>query len=236
MQKRDIQKEILARLLGAQSLRYRDARPDEVENDLYNYHLQFLVQKGLVEKEDARYRLTDAGQKYVFETRPIAVGGREADLFKVCVLDIVCDISGDKILVLNQERKREPFYGKKGILGGPIKKGEFVLDAAKRNLELETGLIGDFRILGSVRSLIKVEEDESIFSDALYYIGLATSFSGELKNTDFGDNFWSDLDTIIADEEHSRSRSKCVVDTLKNLRSFLDQKEPLFYKEEIYFL
>lgn len=57
MGKRDIQSEILSKLLTAETLRYSEARPENVESDLYNYHLKFLIQKGLVEKNDNGYSL-----------------------------------------------------------------------------------------------------------------------------------------------------------------------------------
>ncbi len=43
--KRNIQNAILAKIRIENGLRYRDARPDDedIENDLYNYHLQMLV-------------------------------------------------------------------------------------------------------------------------------------------------------------------------------------------------
>ena len=41
-----IQNHILSRLKNAKSLRYSEMQPGAIPNDLYNYHLQFLVKKG----------------------------------------------------------------------------------------------------------------------------------------------------------------------------------------------
>ena len=60
-----IQNEILTNFIGAKSLRYSEARPEGLENDLYNYHLQFLVKKGFLEKTNAKYALTKVGKQYV---------------------------------------------------------------------------------------------------------------------------------------------------------------------------
>ena len=45
-----IQNRIISKLKNAASLRYSELWPEKVPNDLFNYHLQFLVKKGYVDK------------------------------------------------------------------------------------------------------------------------------------------------------------------------------------------
>ena len=178
--KRDIQLHILTRLLSALSLRYTEARPLDTPNDLYNYHLQFLVKKGLVKKEKNKYSLTAAGIKYVAETRPLSPSGIEPDRFKVNVWTIVFKKEKGKLMVLNQLRRRHPFYGETGIMGGSVKKGESIAMAAKRKLREETGLEADFKLVGVVRKMI-FQNGNELFSDILFYVCISHTSSGDLR-------------------------------------------------------
>lgn len=53
----DIQNHIISKLKNADTLRYRDLKPETAANDLFNYHLKALVQKDIVTKNSASTRM-----------------------------------------------------------------------------------------------------------------------------------------------------------------------------------
>ena len=61
-----IQRDIIARLKNADSLRFSQLKPhQDIPNDLYNYHLKQLIGDGLIEKIETRYQLSAAGKQHV---------------------------------------------------------------------------------------------------------------------------------------------------------------------------
>ena len=49
----DVQKKILIKLLSSDQLKYSKIKPNNIANDLFNYHLQFLLKKGLIKKTES---------------------------------------------------------------------------------------------------------------------------------------------------------------------------------------
>ena len=146
-----IQNHILSRLKNAKSLCYSDIQPEKIPNDLYNYHLQFLVKKGLVVKSDDGYFLSEIGIKHVAD--PYSTNDAITSLFKINVITIVSRVNNKKIEILNQIRKSNPSYGKVGVMGGVVLKGELIEPAATRKLKQETGLEANFKLIGCAVSI-----------------------------------------------------------------------------------
>lgn len=90
-----IQNHILSKLKNAKSLRYSDMQLEKIPNDLYNYHLQFLVKKGLVNKLNDGYCLSELGIKHVAD--PYPTNDAITSLFKINVITIVSRINNKKI-------------------------------------------------------------------------------------------------------------------------------------------
>ncbi len=234
MKKHDIQMHILRKLITADSgLRYRDMKPEEIENDLYNYHLKYLVRDGYVSHEHSLYFLTDDGKKYVEDIAPLDPIGNVSELFRVNVLAGVIRKHGHTIEILNQHRKRHPYYGDTGIIGGTVRKGERIVDAASRKLFDETGLTGEFRLLGVIRKL-RYKPNGELFTDIFFHVCFTDEYYGDLKeSTDFGDNYWLDLESSIQMERDSSMGSIELANVLEKLRIVEYKEIPVFYVEEI---
>lgn len=233
MPKHKIQLHILKNLLNSDSgLRYRDMKLPDIENDLYNYHLQYLLKEEVISKKDTLYFLTDKGKKYVEDILPLDPLGQTSELFRVNVLCGVIRKVDGKIQVLNQLRKRHPYFGDTGIIGGAVRKGEKIIDAASRKLQDETGLTADFKFIGVIRKM-RYKSDGELFTDILFHVCFTENFEGELKNkTEFGENFWLDLNSSIKAENKSVMGSLELVKILKLLKK-VDYKDiPNFYVEE----
>ncbi len=225
-----IQNHILLKLKNAKALRYSELRPGKVPNDLFNYHLQFLVQKGVIDRAEDGYSLSDIGIKYVANPHPAGEG--IADLFKVNVITIVSRVVDGKIEVLNQIRKSNPSYGKVGVMGGVVLKGELIESAATRKLEEETGLDAEFKLIGYERRIMY--KTGELFSDIMFPIAYADESSGELRvDTMFGHNMWVPIDEAIENESAEFDSIKSIVEALKAIRSGSIKTLPFFFNENI---
>lgn len=147
-----IQNNILSRLKNAKYLRYAELRPDKVPNDLFNYHLQHLVKKDFLLREDEGYSLSPKGIKHVAD--PYPTNNVITSLFKINVITIVSRVVSGKIEILQQIRKSNPSYGKIGVMGGVVLKGELIESAATRKLKQETRLDARFRLVGNERRIV----------------------------------------------------------------------------------
>jgi hypothetical protein len=225
-----IQNHILSRLKNAKSLRYADMQPDKVPNDLYNYHLQFLVKKGFVDKTGEGYSLSESGVKHVAD--PYVTNDSITSLFKVNVITIVSRVKDGKIEILNQVRKSNPSYGKVGVMGGVVLKGELIEPAATRKLKQETGLDASFRLVGCERRIMY--KSGELFSDLMFPIAYADSHSGELiADTDFGHNKWVPIDEAIRNETAPFDSIKSIVTVLEAVKGGIISEVPFVFEETI---
>ncbi len=228
----NIQNQILTKLLKTKGLKYGEIKWKGVSNDLFNYHLQFLVKKGLIDKKDETYSLSTLGVKHVADEYPINPKGEVANLFKINVITIVSRKGKNGLEILNQTRARHPSFNKKGVMGGSIKRGENILDAAKRKLKEETGLIADFILLGNERRIQYANEE--IFSDILFYICYSTKTKGSLtEKTEFGKNEWVSIDEAIDNESEESDSIVSIKKVLLSIKKGKLNRSPVFFKETV---
>ncbi len=226
-----IQNRILKTLKNAQTLRYSDIQFEDVPNDLFNYHLQFLVKKGFLNKNEDGYSLSDLGIKYVADPFTQSDEKDSTGLFKLNVITIVSRLHNGKIEILNQLRTSHPSYGKVGVMGGVVRKGESIEDAANRKLQLETGLEATFRYLGMERRCMYVKDE--LFADMLFPITYADECFGDLKEeTEYGKNMWVPIDTAIENESNPFDSILSITTVLKAVKDGSIQKLPVFYVEK----
>jgi ADP-ribose pyrophosphatase YjhB (NUDIX family) len=227
-----IQNHIISKLKNAERLRYSEVQPADIPNDLFNYHLQFLVKKGYVARDDYGYALAEAGIKHVADPDVATEEEKIASTFKVNVVTIVSRVRDGKIEILNQIRKSHPSFGKVGIMGGIVRKGEAMGAAAKRKLKVETGFVADFRVVGMERRMMYVSG--KLFSDVVFPIAYADSFSGELAvDTEFGHNMWVSIDEAIENELGDFDTIRKIPDVLRSIKSGKIASLPFFYDEDV---
>lgn len=225
-----IQNRILSILKNAKSLRYSELQTEKIPNDLFNYHLQFLVKKEFIIKNKSSYSLSEKGIAYVHDPY-VSTEDRMNALFKFNVIMIVSRVRNRKIEILNQLRKSHPSYGKIGVPGGVVLKGEPVESAASRKLRAETGLNADFKIVACERRFLY--KSGKLFADMLFPIAYADSYSGELReDTDFGHNVWLSIDEAIGNESAEFDSIRGIVKVLKAIKNKKIKKLSFFYTEE----
>jgi len=235
MSKRNIQKEILLKLLASNGLKYSEACPTDVENDLYNYHLQFLVKKKLVDKVDNLYKLSELGQAHIERDPAMVDKDGFFEPFKISVLLLVTRIVDGKFQILLQTRTRKPYFGDTGILSGKVQKEEKVVEAAKRKLFDEANLHADFEDISLLRRMRYNKQDGELFSDSFWFLCRSTSeVTGDL-NADYkhGKNFWGTVDEAIDFEEKSVNTSEFMLDYFKKLKKDQELEIPYTFIEEI---
>ncbi len=225
-----IQNHILSKLKNAKSLRYSELQPEKIPNDLFNYHLQHLVKKEFVVKLDEGYSLSDKGIKHVAD--PYPENNAITSLFKINVITIVSRVVNGKIEILNQVRKSNPSFGKVGVPGGVVLKGELIEPAATRKLKQETGLDATFRLVGCERRIMY--KSGELFSDLMFPIAYANSSAGELiEDSDFGHNMWVPIESAIKSESVEFDSIKGIVTALKAIKDGSIHALPFFFTEEI---
>jgi hypothetical protein len=225
-----IQNHILSKLKNAKSLKYSELKPTGVPNDLFNYHLQHLVKKVMVDKVNTRYTLSKKGIRHVAD--PVPDNNAITSLFKINVITIVSRVVNGKIQILNQIRKSNPSFGKIGVMGGVVLKGELIEPAANRKLKQETGLQAKFKLVGCERRIMY--KDGELFSDLMFPIAYSNSSEGELiEDTTFGHNMWVSIDNAIKNESSEFDSIKGINTVLKAIKRGNIDKLPFFFNEEI---
>jgi 8-oxo-dGTP pyrophosphatase MutT (NUDIX family) len=224
-----IQNHILSKLKNAKSLKYSEMQPDKIPNDLYNYHLQFLVKKNFVTKTADGYSLSPAGIKHVAD--PYPQNDAITSLYKINVITIVSRLTEGKIEILNQIRQSNPSYGKVGIPGGVVLKGELIEPAAARKLKQETGLEAEFKLLGIERRIMY--QSGELFSDLMFPIAYSDAAAGELADTGFGHNMWVPIDEAIKNESVEFDSIISIVHVLKAVKDGSVKTMPFFFRENI---
>jgi ADP-ribose pyrophosphatase YjhB (NUDIX family) len=226
-----LQLQIVQKLYGADRLRYSAIRPSEVENDLFNYHLQSLVKRGFGHKGGGLYWLSLEGLQYINKHNPIDLSGVTPDLFLVCVLTFVIrEIHGVR-QILHQARTSQPFYGDTAVPGGKVRHGEKIVEAASRKLFEECGLRAEFSLGGVIR--VSFEQNNEFLQDILFHVCFTDRYTGELLSESiYGRNYWTDLDQAISDEQHNHAPIPAMSDLYEKLKTIAFSDLPFFYCDE----
>ena len=223
-----IQNSIISQLKNAAALRYRDMRPADTPNDLYNYHLKQLIAKNIVRKTTDGYQLTEQGLRHVADVHHTSDQANR--LFKINVITIVSRVIDNQLMILSQVRNSNPSFGKVGVMGGTILKGESIQDGASRKLRQETGVTATFTVVGSERRMMY--KDGDLFSDVLFPIAYSNSSKGEPTDTEFGHNLWVPIDLAI---EHNNSDPydsiAAITTALEAIRDDAISSLPFFFTE-----
>lgn len=189
----EIQIHILTILLKNNSATFTSMKPVNIENDQYNYHLKHLIKQGVVTKNENSYSLTTKGKKFISN---LDIFGQMQQFFKVSVaLFVIRDNpeNPQEKQMLVQKRLRHPFYGDIHGFAGKIRLGENITECAKRKLQEECGLIGDFKFVGVHRKMKYF--NNKLVEDALYHQCYCDNVTGILEEkNDFGEHYWYSLD------------------------------------------
>lgn len=210
MIKSKIQREILSNCKFWQTgAKYSQIKPENLDNDLFNYHLQQLVKKGYLKKENTLYCFTEKGKSIVTNIDNRAKNA--SSNFKVSVY--LCPILNNKVLL--HKRLKHPQYGYVGLIAGKIQYGESILDTARREFTEETGLKAKFEIIGNLRQIRKNPKG-SVIEDGVFYICFTDKIKGKFKEKGKeGEYFWAELNKVSEIDKIFKPSLEIILDEVK---------------------
>lgn len=136
-----IQKQIVYTLAFADTMRFSELKPDELENKAFDYHLKKTIRAGLVVKTDeGGYRLTSEGKR--IGKGALKKATRMIDrAYSVLLLAIRRKEDGAWLLV---RRKSQPLLGTIGFMHAQPTATESIEQTAAHVCYDQTGLTGTF--------------------------------------------------------------------------------------------
>lgn len=205
----DAQKTILRHLLFTKKAGFAELQKlTDLTSDHFNFHIKKLIETGYVEKLDTGYRLSAVGKEY---TNRMDTDENEIERQpKVSVALIIERHVGDRREFLFQQRLKNPYYGFWGRLGGKVRWGESLVDAASRELLEETGLIAKFtyKMLYHKRDY---KETGDMLEDKIFLIMHTDKISGELvKQFEGGYNKWMTQEEFMQTDKRFESAHEFV--------------------------
>ena len=184
-----IQAKALKVLLFNPSARFSQLNKDKVPTDQFNFHLKALICANIIEKQNQKYCLTYKGKELAGRMDTEAeVIERQA---KISLAIVPVKKVGKTRLYLVHQRLKQPYYGYYGAINGKIHWGEKVMDAAKRELFEETGLVAEEMTMLGVFHKSDYAQDGKLLEDKFFFRVRVDKFSGELKEVVAeGKNYW----------------------------------------------
>ena len=179
-----IQKQALKKLVVESELRFARLKPEDVESNLFMYHLRRLLAEGLVTKTESGYRLSAAGKRYADKLSWKTLSPRSQP--KIVTM-VACRNRRGEWLVYR--RRRQPFRDMISFPHGKLHMGELVQAAAERELYEKAKLRGSLRHRGEV--YLSVYHEDELISHALCHVFSATAVTGQpLADPEYGSCFW----------------------------------------------
>lgn len=185
------QTSILRELLFHPSAGYAELqKPTGLTSDHFNFHMNRLLDLGLVEKiSRGKYKLTSMGKEYAnrLDTDNNTVERQP----KVAVIIAHERINNGRVEYLFQERLKNPYFGFWGLPSGKVRWGETIPETALRESIEETGLTGDFKVAGVYHEHVRQEESNELLEDKIFFVVRCTNQKGKMT-PDFegGHNEW----------------------------------------------
>src|SRR3989338_6908056 len=170
-----IQQKIMYVLALTDSARFSQLKPQEIESNLFIYHLRQLMRDKLVVKNaDKTYSLSVQGKAYADTINWKTLKPRSQP--KIVNL-IAC--KNDRGEYLLYKRKHQPFIGLSGFPYGKIHLGETIQESSERELQEKTNLKANLRHRGD--AYVTVYDVDTLIMHTLFHIHTGANPSGELK-------------------------------------------------------
>jgi hypothetical protein len=179
-----IQKSIVYKLTLTSPLRFKDLKPDELDNKLFNYHLKIVVNHGLVTKnDDGLYVLTSKGK-----TLGVHVYSEVTDSFKRARPELLLAVRNNDSWLM-YKRNNEPLKEFVGFMHCEPEVGIDINNKAADYLWQTCKLKAIFKIAGS--GIASTFIDGEVESYINYTVLLARESTGSVVSSDpYASYFW----------------------------------------------
>lgn len=196
-----VQTHILRQLLFTPEAAYSTLQKEtDIESDHFKFHTKRLVELGLIEKVERTYRLSSRGKEYANKL-DTDLNTIERQPKSAVLLGVEREIGGIAYFLF-QERLKHPYFGYWGIMGGKIRWGETILQAAARELAEETGLSATLRYVGVYHEHTFQKESGELLEDKIFHIVHCTDPQGDLiEEFEGGRNEWMSVNDARALEK-----------------------------------
>ncbi len=187
-----IQSQILKSLIFKAGESFNKLNESKISTDSFTFHLKSLVGAGLVKQENKRYFLTPIGKEFANRLDVDTQTPQVEKQAKIGVL--IFAVNGKKYLL--QQRLKHPYFGYYGGVGGKLKIGETIVDAAKREFLEEAGLTGKLTFCG-VNHKTDFSKQGELLEDKIFFVFKATNLRGDfIEQFQGGKNIWFSLPEI----------------------------------------
>lgn len=162
----------------------------ELTSDHFNFHIKKLQSEGYVSKDGSQYRLTGKGKEYA---NRMDTDDNQIEKQPKVSIAITLERTGadGQREFLFQQRKKNPYFDFWGRVGGKMRWGETIIEAANRELMEETGLTADleYRLLYHKRDFSK--NTGNLLEDKIFLCVYANNYEGDLiESFEGGVNKW----------------------------------------------
>lgn len=200
-------------------------------SDHFNFHVQKLVELGLVEKiTRGEYALTSKGKEHAnkLDTDNNTIERQP----KVAVLMVIEKQEGGQTFYLFQERLKQPYFGFWCCPTGKVRWGETIIEAAERELMEETGLSADFRLAGTYHELVYEKASGDQLEDKIFFVVHCTNVKGKLiTKFEGGRNAWMTR-AQARKQEKIFSSFDLEIDMVTGGKTFIELREE--YTKEVF--
>lgn len=208
-----IQREVLVKFLFTDRAALKDLKPDNVDANLFSYHLNKLISDGLIVKSSRNnYQLTLQGK----HTAGL-ISKTNGKLTRQPKIAVMIYARNDKNEYLMFKWRRQPYLNQVSLPYGKLHFEDSPIEAVQSELCEKTGLRGELSFKKDV--YVKVIEDDLTLTHMLVHVFEAKNLVGKLIENSSGRPFWSKLEPKLAcvpgfDDllKHIESNSKDLVE------------------------
>lgn len=180
-----IQRSIVYHLAFADSMRFGELKPDDIDNKLFTYHLKKVVSAGLVTKlENGEYALTPEGRR-------VGKGAlkKQSRLIDRGYSVLLLSIQREDGAWLLYRRQTHPLFGLTGFMHAQPVADRTILETATQTCRDQTGLDAEFAVHG--HGYFRVYDNDQLESFIHFTLLKCTQIQGELhQSSEQAEYYW----------------------------------------------
>ncbi len=221
---------ILRELLFLPDARFSELqKATGLDSDHVKFHIAKLLELKYIEKRPSgTYRLTIIGKEHANKLDTDANTIERQPKISVIITGWRTRTRTKQIEFLVQQRLKNPYFGYWARIGGKIRWGETILEAAARELLEETGLTAKLEYKGLYHKMDYRTDSQEMLEDKFFLLFKATNFKGELKEQfEGGKNAWMTHAEIDKQDK--------VFQGMRETYGFVNQDHLTFHEEKLYY-